>query len=94
MDFPGRPGIESALTDYPVIIEDLGRGTPALAARLRTFLYQPEVLANLVASRKGSVHGLSWDKPANFIAEYICRDHALSGLHDESLETSSREVPA
>ena len=49
-------------------------GTPALAARLRTFLHEPDMLASLVAGNARPFEDLSWDGPAEFIGQYICHD--------------------
>ena len=78
------PGIDSALNGFPAIIEDLSGGTPALAARLRTFLHEPDMLASLMANNTRPLEDLSWDGPAEFIGEYICHDRVpdtVSSVH-------------
>jgi glycosyltransferase involved in cell wall biosynthesis len=86
------PCIGPALKGYPAIIEDLSLGTPALAARLRTFLHQPEILATLVASNLKSVDALSWDGPAEFLGQYIRHDRVLDKWRQEGLEVTSAEL--
>jgi glycosyltransferase involved in cell wall biosynthesis len=65
------PCVSSALKGYPAIIEDISMGIPALAARLRSFLYQPEILANLLDSSTRSRRDLTWEAPAEFLGQYI-----------------------
>ena len=62
------PGIVSALNGFPAIVEDLSGGTPAFAARLRTFLHEPDMLASLMANNTRSLKDLSWDGPAELSA--------------------------
>ena len=68
------PGIVQALNGFPAVIEDLPLSTPALAARLRAFLYHPDVLAALVAQSKGPLEALTWEGCAEFLGHYICYD--------------------
>jgi glycosyltransferase involved in cell wall biosynthesis len=65
------PCIGTALDGYPAIIEDLSQGTPAVAARLRSFLHDPEVLSQLVTDRTKPIAELTWQGPAQFLGEYI-----------------------
>lgn len=68
------PGIIEALNGFPAIIEDISLGAPALAARLRVFLYEPDTLGDLVAGNTRPLKALSWDGPAEFLGHYICHD--------------------
>jgi len=65
------PCVSSTLKGYPAILEDISFGTPALAARLRSFLHQPGILADLLASNTRPRKDLIWDAPAEFFGQYI-----------------------
>jgi glycosyltransferase involved in cell wall biosynthesis len=73
------PCIET-LAGYPAIIEDLSHGTPALIAKLRSFLGNSDLLATLVAVNSKSLTGLTWQGPAKFFGKYIRLDHVPPDL--------------
>ncbi len=83
------PCIVTALDGYPAIIEDLSQGTPALTARLNTFLHQPKFLPNLVAQNTRSLRALTWDGPAEFLGQYICNDSVQENWRDQGLEMAN-----
>jgi len=84
------PGIATALEGYPAIIEDLSQGTSALTARLRTFLRQPQMLSKLRTEKTKSIRFLTWNRPAEFLGEYIRTDSIPAKWRDHGAEVCSR----
>lgn len=53
------------------MIEDLPLDLASLAARLRSFIYEPQELAALRNSKTRSTKDLTWAGPAARLGEYI-----------------------
>jgi glycosyltransferase involved in cell wall biosynthesis len=65
------PYITDALEGYPAIIEDPPLDIASMAARLRSFIYEPQELAALRNSKTRSTKDLTWAVPAARLGEYI-----------------------